>query len=232
MKIFVGSIRDYITEDVLREHFSPFGNVEAIMHKGSYAFVFMTDESEGNAACQALHRTELMGCTMNVESAKPSAVGNKPVFSASQAAQTLGQAAGGTGGPGGASDPSQGGPPRSGWGNSADSGAPRKHPKFHHVQGRIKLIIGNIGDIDKNTLETYFQKFGTVHETFIMEGKGVGFCHVDEAKAEHMIEATHGTELGGQELLDLGPGTGVKPEIFADRGGNLFLSDVFRWCFT
>jgi RNA recognition motif-containing protein len=202
MKIFVGSIRDYITEEILREHFSPYGTVEAIMHKGSYAFVFMPDDSEANSACQALHRTELMGCTMNVENAKPSAVGAKPVFNSSVAAGALGSAAGGTaqhikmesqglvvsGVTNGASE-------------NATGGNPRKHPKFHHIQGRIKLIIGNIGDTDKTKLETYFQTFGTVYETFIMEGKGVGFCHVDEMKAEHMIEAAHGTELNGHEIL-------------------------------
>lgn len=239
MKIFVGSIREHVTDQVLREHFSPYGQIDAIIHKGNYAFVFMPDESEGTNACQALHRAEILGCTINVENAKPSAVGETPVFSSQNQAVTLSNSGGGIVRSGTGNNLSNGGnlnngamnsagPTRHKSGNSNSQGPvnghntsqnlnnsvglldssqenanhqPRRHPKFHHIQGRIKLIIGNVGDIDKQTIEDRFSQYGEVHETFVMEGKGVAFVHVDEMKAEEMIEHIHNTDLNGNMIL-------------------------------
>ena len=224
VKIFVGSIRDYITQETLTGLFSPYGNVEAIMHKGSYAFVFMPSDDEANAACQALHRTEVQGCTMNVEIAKPSAVGEKPVFSMQTQASTLAGSGGGnqmTNGNGpddsfnlfnNSNSNSNNNDARKRNHNTSGSnqhnnssflnaaGGPRKHPKFHHIAGWIKLIIGNIGETTQEELHQFMTKHGSVRETYIMAGKGVGFCHVDEIKAEFMIEATHNTELNGNSV--------------------------------
>lgn len=182
MKIFVGSIREHITEDTLRNAFSPYGDIECIMHKGSYAFVFMPNNEEATQACQALHRTELQGCVMNVEESKPSAVGNKPVYNSSAAASAHASAGGGIL----AQRPPQEGQPN----------RPKKK-LFHHVPGRIKLIAGGIGNITQEQLEAHFAQHGTVFETFILADRGVGFVHVDELKAEYIILATNESELAG-----------------------------------
>ena len=73
MKIFVGGIRDVLQESDIRDLFQNYGQLEAVMHKGNYAFVFMVNDDDARAACQALHRTEIRGCTLNVEESKPSA---------------------------------------------------------------------------------------------------------------------------------------------------------------
>lgn len=182
MKIFVGSIRDHVTEEVLRETFSSYGEVQTVMHKGSYAFVFMPNNDEGRAACQALHRTDLQGCTINVEDAKPSVVGDTPVYNASVAAAAHASAGGGI------IDQTEIPIQKVFKSNN-------KRVKFHHIAGRIKLIVGGIGNASKDQLYEHFAQYGDVHETFILEGKSVGFVHVDELKAEHMILATNEKEF-------------------------------------
>lgn len=174
MKIFVGGIRDVLAEQDLRDLFQNYGQIEAVMHKGNYAFVFMTGDDDARAACQALHRTEVRGCTLNVEESKPSQKGNKPItqeFSANRNEPML-----------------------------ADPNTPYRPSKFHHQPGRMKLIVGNIGTNTKDHLHNYFSQFGHVHESFILEEKGVGFVHVDDLKAEEMIDMCNGADLNGQAI--------------------------------
>lgn len=174
MKIFVGGIRDVLGESDIRDLFQNYGQIETVMHKGNYAFVFMQNDDDARAACQALHRTEIRGCTLNVEESKPSAKGNKPItseFSSNKREPML-----------------------------ADPNTPYRPSKFHHQPGRMKLIVGNIGSNTKEDLHNYFSQFGHVHESFILEEKGVGFVHVDDLKAEEMIDICNGADLNGQPI--------------------------------
>lgn len=173
MKIFVGGIRDVLTEQDIRDLFQNYGQLEAVMHKGNYCFVFMQSDDDARAACQALHRTEIRGCTLNVEESKPSNKGNKPITSefSSRNEPFL-----------------------------ADPNTPYRPSKFHHQPGRMKLIVGNIGSNTKDDLHNYFSQYGHVHESFILEEKGVGFVHVDDLKAEEMIDRCNGQELSGTSI--------------------------------
>ena len=51
----------------------------------------MPNEDQARQACQALHRTEVKGCTLNVEESKPSSKGNKPLMDEHVRAQAKSQ---------------------------------------------------------------------------------------------------------------------------------------------
>ena len=150
MKIFVGSIRNTVTEQDLSEMFSNFGEVEAILYKGKYAFVFMPDDEQAKAACAALHQSEIKGCKINVENATPGKQGER--FK---------------------SNPADFVRPPSDNPITKQSG---KAPRFHHQFGRIKLIFGNIGSTTEEELCALVSPVAEIHETYILPGdKGVGF---------------------------------------------------------
>jgi len=81
MNIYVGNLPYNITEDELRDAFSPFGRVtrasividrETNRSKG-FGFIEMSDNAEGEAAINALNETDLKGCNIKVNEARPRA---------------------------------------------------------------------------------------------------------------------------------------------------------------
>ncbi|KPM47866.1 RNA recognition motif domain-containing protein [Jiulongibacter sediminis] len=79
MNIFVAKLNYNTEEDVLRSSFEEFGTVDSakiIMDKFTgrskgFGFVEMPDDSEGQAAIDALNETELDGRTIVVKVARP-----------------------------------------------------------------------------------------------------------------------------------------------------------------
>ena len=79
MNIYVGNLAYSVTEDDLRNAFAEYGKVSSaslIMDKFSgqskgFGFVEMPDNSQAEAAIQALNETELGGRRMKVNQAKP-----------------------------------------------------------------------------------------------------------------------------------------------------------------
>jgi RNA recognition motif-containing protein len=81
MNIYVGNLPYNITEDELRDAFSPFGRVtrasividrETNRSKG-FGFIEMSDNAEGEAAINALNETDLKGRNIKVNEARPRA---------------------------------------------------------------------------------------------------------------------------------------------------------------
>jgi RNA recognition motif-containing protein len=79
MNIYAGNLPYNITEDELRETFGRYGEVESAnvitdrfsgRSKG-FGFVVMPNESEADAAIEALNETQLKGRTLRVNRAKP-----------------------------------------------------------------------------------------------------------------------------------------------------------------
>lgn len=79
MRIFVGNLSRDISEDELREAFSPYGNVgEVSIVKDQYtktskgfAFVEMTEQTEAEAAMSNLNGKDLKGRPLTVNEARP-----------------------------------------------------------------------------------------------------------------------------------------------------------------
>ncbi len=77
--IFVGNLSYGATEDSLRALFEAHGTVERVSivtdrdtgQPRGFAFVEMTNDTEGEQAIAALNGTELNGRTMNVNEARP-----------------------------------------------------------------------------------------------------------------------------------------------------------------
>ena len=72
-KLFVGNLNYSVTADDLGELFSTHGDVtdiKVIEGKG-FAFVEMSDQSDAEAAKDALHDTDFKGRNLNVDEAKP-----------------------------------------------------------------------------------------------------------------------------------------------------------------
>lgn len=81
MNIYVGNLPYNLTEDELRDTFSPFGRVtrasividrETNRSKG-FGFIEMSDNAEGEAAINALNETDLKGRNIKVNEARPRA---------------------------------------------------------------------------------------------------------------------------------------------------------------
>lgn len=79
MNIYVGNLPYSIKEDQLREAFEKFGEVVSVnvikdkysgQSKG-FGFVEMSDETQAQAAIDALNQTEMDGRSINVNKAKP-----------------------------------------------------------------------------------------------------------------------------------------------------------------
>ncbi len=84
MNIYVGNLSFGVTEDDLKEAFSPFGEVAKItlitdqfsgQSKG-FGFVEMPKNSEADAAMKALNESSFKGRNMKVNQAKPK--GDRP----------------------------------------------------------------------------------------------------------------------------------------------------------
>jgi RNA recognition motif-containing protein len=79
MNIYVGNLSYETTEARLQEAFEQYGQVESariIMDKYTdrsrgFGFAEMPDESEGQAAIEGLHESELDGRTLTVNKARP-----------------------------------------------------------------------------------------------------------------------------------------------------------------
>ena len=79
MEIYVGSLPYSVTEDDLKEVFTPFGEVSSVRllrdklsgkSKG-FGFVEMPDSSEADSAIAALNENEFKGRDIKVNPAKP-----------------------------------------------------------------------------------------------------------------------------------------------------------------
>jgi len=70
--LFVGNVTETVTEEMLRELFSPYGEFDsiAIMHQKGIAFVNMTSVSGAVAARTALQSRELAGKQLKINYAK------------------------------------------------------------------------------------------------------------------------------------------------------------------
>lgn len=79
MNIYVGNLSFKVTEDDLRREFGAYGEVVSasiIKDKFSgdsrgFAFVEMADQTQAEAAIQALNGKDMMGRTINVNEARP-----------------------------------------------------------------------------------------------------------------------------------------------------------------
>lgn len=78
-KLFVGSLPWAVNDDTLREAFAPHGNVVSAKvitdrqtgRSRGFGFVEFENESEANAAIEALNGSELSGRNIIVSEAKP-----------------------------------------------------------------------------------------------------------------------------------------------------------------
>jgi cold-inducible RNA-binding protein len=81
MKIYVGNLSYEVTEDELRNEFTPFGKVDSVSiatdrYSGrprGFAFVEMSVVSEGQAAIEGLNGKTLKERTLTVNAARPPA---------------------------------------------------------------------------------------------------------------------------------------------------------------
>ncbi|MBI4548752.1 MAG: RNA-binding protein [Ignavibacteriae bacterium] len=81
MRLYVGNLSRDVSETDLTEVFQPFGKiveVAIVKDRGSnvskgFAFVEMSEKTEGEAAIAALHGKELKGRSMDVNEARPRA---------------------------------------------------------------------------------------------------------------------------------------------------------------
>lgn len=72
-----------------------------------------------------------------------------------------------------------------------------------------KLYVGNLPwSIDSQALEELFSEFGTIEDAFVMtdretrRSRGFGFVQfADEEAATAAIDALHGKEVGGRDLV-------------------------------
>lgn len=86
MNIYVGNLPYSTTDDQLRDHFAPFGNVEsasvvidrATGRARGFGFVVMTEDSEAEAAIQELNGKDLDGRALNVNQARPKSTDKRP----------------------------------------------------------------------------------------------------------------------------------------------------------
>lgn len=79
MNIYVGNLAYSVTQDDLRDAFSPYGEISSVNlitdkftgdSKG-FGFVEMPNNSEADAAIKALNETPLKGRNLKVNQAKP-----------------------------------------------------------------------------------------------------------------------------------------------------------------
>jgi cold-inducible RNA-binding protein len=78
-KLYVGSLPYSVSEEELRDLFSPYGDIESVriiidkatgQSKG-FAFVEMVNEDDAQRAIEALHGKQLSGRTLIVNNARP-----------------------------------------------------------------------------------------------------------------------------------------------------------------
>jgi RNA recognition motif-containing protein len=79
MKLYVGNLSRDVTEDELREAFSPFGRITELtiikdrfngVSKG-FGFVEFADDEEAKKAIAGLHRKEMKGRSLDINEARP-----------------------------------------------------------------------------------------------------------------------------------------------------------------
>ena len=79
MNIYVGNLSYQVTEDDLRDAFTPHGQVDAVRiitdrysgRSKGFGFVEMAGNDEAEAAIQALNGKDLMGRVLTVNEARP-----------------------------------------------------------------------------------------------------------------------------------------------------------------
>ncbi len=79
MNIYVGNLSYTSTEDSIRQHFEPFGEVASVKiiedretgRSRGFGFVEMPNDSEGQAAIEALDGKDLDGRPIRVNEARP-----------------------------------------------------------------------------------------------------------------------------------------------------------------
>jgi len=79
MKMYVGNLAYSVTDALLRETFTQYGEVSSVtiisdkftgQSKG-FGFVEMPNDAEANAAMNALNESDMLGRTIKVNEAKP-----------------------------------------------------------------------------------------------------------------------------------------------------------------
>src|ERR1700690_1432109 len=86
MKIYVGNLNFRVTDDNLRELFSPFGEVTSATvltdrmsgRSKGFGFVEIADDAAANAAIKGLNETEFMERKIVVNEARPRVEGDRP----------------------------------------------------------------------------------------------------------------------------------------------------------
>lgn len=79
MKMYVGNLAYSVTDTMLRETFSQYGEVSQVTvisdkftgRSKGFGFVEMPDSSEANSAMNALNDTEMLGRKIKVNEARP-----------------------------------------------------------------------------------------------------------------------------------------------------------------
>ena len=73
MKLYVGNLNYHVTNEQLEELFSNYGEVKEAIVVGNrgFGFVEMSSSEQAESAKEALHGTEFMGRTLNIDEARP-----------------------------------------------------------------------------------------------------------------------------------------------------------------
>lgn len=85
MNIYVGNLAPDITEDILRQLFEAFGQIETVSivkdkfsgRSRGFGFVEMTLTNEAQAAISGLNRKDVNGQTLTVNEARPKSAGRR-----------------------------------------------------------------------------------------------------------------------------------------------------------
>src|ERR1051325_2054517 len=86
MKIYVGNLNFQVSDDNLRDLFSPFGEVTSATvitdrmsgRSKGFGFVELADDTAANAAISGLNETEFMQRKIVVNEARPRVEGDRP----------------------------------------------------------------------------------------------------------------------------------------------------------
>ena len=85
MNIYVGNLSPDVDEDMLRQLFEAFGQIQSVSivkdkfngHSRGFGFVEMSSQSEAQAAIAGLNSKDLNGQTLSVNEARPRSEGRR-----------------------------------------------------------------------------------------------------------------------------------------------------------
>ena len=85
MNIYVGNLSPDVDEDMLRQLFEAFGQIQTVSivkdkfngHSRGFGFVEMSSQSEAQAAIAGLNSKDLNGQTLSVNEARPRSEGRR-----------------------------------------------------------------------------------------------------------------------------------------------------------